>query len=608
MEIVNLAQVLIRRWWLLVALGVIGLIAGAVWHLASPKRYESVVTMQLNPAARSALLPYAAEGGSSSAVSSLAASYNEVLRSRSFGNLVVTQLNLPLPAEAIAGAVRGRLVPNTNIYRLTVSWNDPDYARQLAQAVAEIFIAENVQRQSGQPGAQARIVEMENAARGYQTRIDALRRQRDEIDQAVARGNLPRLSELESLDSRLANLELSYSNLLVEINRARGSMDTASILDRAGPASSVGPGPLSQALTFGGLGGLAAAVALSLFFNSLDDRLRTPEDLTAATDSALLAVVGRVDPRKWDSVFQRSGLTTLVDPDSAPSEAFRTLRTTLRLLATDTPFRTLAVTSASPQEGKTLVATNLAVSFALAGERVLLADADLRHPSVHRVFGVPIAPGLVDALAHDLRNGHGHVGAASAADGDSGENASRGASGLGGRTSSVGEGGAVESAAADGALAVEVQAAEVAPQPELPFGAVPCAVANLWILPSGTHLSDPSRLFHLRAFADMVRALAGQWDVVIFDTAPLGPIADTLPLAAQCDAIVAVARAGLTRRAALQPVLEGLRQVGRPLLGIILNDLRPQPLSRYGRSSYYSYGYGKYGRYGEDAARRDSSG
>jgi Mrp family chromosome partitioning ATPase len=349
--------------------------------------------------------------------------------------------------------------------------------------------------------------------------------------------------------------------------------------------------------------------------------LRTPEDLTAATDSALLAVVGRVDPRKWDSVFQRSGLTTLVDPDSAPSEAFRTLRTTLRLLATDTPFRTLAVTSASPQEGKTLVATNLAVSFALAGERVLLVDSDLRNPRVHRVFGVPIAPGLVDALAHDLRNGHGHVGAASAAggpDGDSGENASSGAGGLGGRTRPEGEGvavesaavesAAVESAAAGGALAVEVQAAEVAPEPELPFGAVPCAVANLWILPSGTHLSDPSRLFHLRAFADMVQALAGQWDVVIFDTAPLGPIADTLPIAAQCDAIVAVARAGLTRRAALQPALEGLRQVGRPLLGIVLNDLRPQPLSRYGRSSYYSYGYGKYGRYGEDAARRDSPG
>src|SRR5947209_7721921 len=98
MELIGFAQAAIRRWWLLVILGTAGMVVAFLVSVSGPQQYQSTVTLQLNPAARSSLLPY----GSADApydpnpVTMLAASYNEVLRSRAFGEVVVRELNLPV--------------------------------------------------------------------------------------------------------------------------------------------------------------------------------------------------------------------------------------------------------------------------------------------------------------------------------------------------------------------------------------------------------------------------------------------------------------------------------------------------------------------------------
>lgn len=175
MEALALAQVFVRRWRLLVLLSAIGVGIALTWSAATPRWYESVVTLQLNPAARSVLLPYSAGALARLAASydeamrrwslasglpvapqavaaaittrqmtSLAASYGEVLRSRSFGEVVVRELSLPVAPEAVAAAITTRLIPHTNILRLTVTWDRADGAQQLAQAIAEIFVTENL--------------------------------------------------------------------------------------------------------------------------------------------------------------------------------------------------------------------------------------------------------------------------------------------------------------------------------------------------------------------------------------------------------------------------------------------------------------------------------
>lgn len=559
MELITFFQVVVRRGWLLVLLGLTGLVVAAAVSLSLPRRYQSTVTLQLNPAGQSAFLPYTWE---SSPIATLAASYREVLRSRAFGELVVERLRLPVAPEAIGNAIKADLVPNTNILRLTVQWEHPQDAQQLAQSIAEIFITENLRRQQLQGGSQARLAEMEESARNFQTRIETLRRQRDRIDQGVSRGDLTRLSELNELESRLTALETSYADLLVEINRARGTLNTAAILDNATEPVPAGDLPLSRALVFGLLAGLAAGVALSYFLESVDDRVRAPEDVVGVDGRAPLGVLGHVlsGPPGREA---GSPLVVRDAPRTPVAETFRTLRTNLRFATLDHPARRLVVTSPDAREGKTLVASNLAIALAQAGHRVLLVDADLRHPSVHTLFGAPSTPGLVDAL---LENG----------------GADRGA-----------------------------QAAGETP------GVLPSGVDGLWLLPAGNPPPNPGEVLGSAATARLLERLSAAWDFVVLDTAPLGPVADTLPLAAHADGALLIARAGQTRRGALRRALEALQQTGRPVVGVALNDFRPGPLSRYGpygyyhsyyyASSYYASANGREATEAEGAARGDHS-
>src|SRR5215468_1564239 len=145
MDPISFAQLLLRRWWLLVLCAFAGL--GLSYYVATsrPPAYVSTVSLQLNPSGKTPFLPYSSEGISrdTSPVLAVAASYNEVLRSRAFGEVVVQQLKLPISPDSIGGSVSTVLVPNTNILKLNVIWDNPSDAQQLAQNIAQIFIVEN---------------------------------------------------------------------------------------------------------------------------------------------------------------------------------------------------------------------------------------------------------------------------------------------------------------------------------------------------------------------------------------------------------------------------------------------------------------------------------
>ncbi|MBI4492337.1 MAG: hypothetical protein HY690_06045, partial [Chloroflexi bacterium] len=399
MDIITLVQVVLRRWWLLVLLGLVGLVSAYVVSTSLPKHYQSTVTLQLNASAKSAFLPYTSE---TSPLVALAASYSEVLRSRAFGEVVVQRLQLPVSPDAVAGAIKAQQIPNTNILRITVQWDHPQDARQLAQSVAEIFISENLRRQQAQPGAQSRLAEMEESVRTLQTRIDVLAQQRNRLDQAVARGDLSRLAELKDIETRLSGFEASYANLLVEINRIRGGLDTAAILDNATPGAPAGDLPLQMALLLGLFGGLGVAVGVAFGLEYLGDALQGPEEVVAVCGSAPFAAVSHIGSRSrkgGEAQATTSPLVLLDDPRSPPAEAIRALRTNLRFATLDRPLGTLVVTSPGPNEGKTLIASNLAIAWAKEGKRVLLVDADLRRPSIHTLFGIENTCGFTEAIA-----------------------------------------------------------------------------------------------------------------------------------------------------------------------------------------------------------------
>jgi non-specific protein-tyrosine kinase len=538
MDPITFAQVLLRRWWLLVILGAAGV--GLAYYVATsaPPRYVSTVSLQLNPAGRSPFLPYASSDSTNtgtSPVTGLAASYREVLRSRAFGELVVQQLQLSIASEWIGSAVTTQLIPNTNILRLIVVWDNPTDAQHLAQRMAEIFIVENQRRQQSQPVNQAQLADMEQSASDIRGRIGPLQQQRERLGQAVSRGDMSRLTELSGLEDRLGVLQSSHANLLVEISRIRGSFDTAVILDPATAGSPVDTTPLLQAVVFGLLGGLGVALGAVLLLEYLADAVRTRRDVVAVAGVPPLARVRHATTRRWRP-SRRSGALVMLDmsPSSA-AEAFRSLRASLRLATPPHPLSTLVITSAGASEGKTFVASNLAIAEAQAGKRVLLVDADLRRPMVHTWFGVPGERGFTDAL-------------------------------------------------------VQVGRADPGESIEIP-GVIASGLDNLWLLPAGHVPPNPGELLGSDALARVMDRLGHQWDMVVLDSAPVGPAADTLLLAHHASASVVVARCGRTRRTTLHGALAALFGTGRPVLGVVLNDERPSPLARFSRYDYYHHGY-----------------
>lgn len=207
-------------------------------------------------------------------------------------------------------------------------------------------------------------------------------------------------------------------------------------------------------------------------------------------------------------------MSLFAKPTSPASEAFRTLRTSLRYSADQNNTKSLLITSVNPGDGKTLVATNLAASMAHAAERVLLIDADVRKPRCHRHFLLDNRVGLTNVL--------------------------------------------VESLDVDKAI-------QSTP------------VKGLSVLTSGPIPPNPSELLGSDAMTSLLGTVRDLYDHVIVDSSPAGALADAAILASRVDAILMVLNAGETRIDQAQEVKELLQQAKGKILGAVLNKVRFSP-------------------------------
>ncbi|HEY7249156.1 MAG TPA: CpsD/CapB family tyrosine-protein kinase [Methylomirabilota bacterium] len=217
---------------------------------------------------------------------------------------------------------------------------------------------------------------------------------------------------------------------------------------------------------------------------------------------------GRSHPPHPDPV-----LITLTEPKSAASEAFRTLRTNIQFAGLDQPCRTIVVTSAGPEEGKTTSVANFGIVNAQAGSRVCVVDSDLRRPTLHRLFKLNNARGLTTALVEGL------------------------------------------------------SFAEVAQETAIP---------NLSVLPSGPLPPNPAELVGSHRMRECLHAAKDSFDLVLCDSPPLMAVGDASALAAQCDGVIFVIRVGRTAHDILRRVVDQIETVKGRILGVVLNRADPR--------------------------------
>ena len=173
--------------------------------------------------------------------------------------------------------------------------------------------------------------------------------------------------------------------------RAGARMRTARALERASVPGSPLPSSKTKNMVMAALLALLLATSTVFLQEFLDDRVNAPEELERVTPLRTLARVPLMPP-------DQPRLMAALPTNSVTAESYRVLRASVGFAALDAPIRRLQITSASPGEGKSTTAVNLATALARDGKRVILLDADLRSPSLHRMLPVERSPGLAEVL------------------------------------------------------------------------------------------------------------------------------------------------------------------------------------------------------------------
>jgi len=482
----------------------------------------------------------------------VAKTYADLIKTRPVLEQVGRTLGINASYESLARRVDVKLVRDTQLMQIFVEDTDPALARDLANAIADVFIQQNEAAQQGRFQASR-----ENLAREVDRLAHEIEQRTEALDALKARGSATSAPsdsgdvETNLLRRELSELQQTHANLLrsfeeVRLAEAKG-LNTLNVVEPAVlPVVPVRPNVLLNTALAAAVG-LALALGVVLLREHLNDTVSSPERLTALGLSPL-AVVGEFPKDAKSRLVARPKEESEDGQTQAGygygygcgygyggygyasnAEAYRVLRTNLQFTGLDKPLRTVLITSAGPAEGKTITAANLALTLAQAGFGTLLVDADLRRPSVHNLFEISNQEGLTSLLLQD-------------------------------------------NPAADYAQATNVP--------------------NLWVLPSGPLPPNPSELLGSNRMAARVKELSQLADYVIFDSPPSLVVSDCLALAPQVDGVVLVVNARKTRVGAVRHARESLEKVGGRVEGAVLNRYHQKTGSYYYYSSDYGYGYG----------------
>ncbi len=428
--------------------------------------------------------------------------YGKMLVARPVLDAAITKLGLDMDAGLLSRRIRVTSVPGTQLIQLDVVDSDLSRGILLADAIAEAFIEqmhslEETPYTDRMESLQAQMDELELRIGGAQVDISTLTADHLKLEAEIASLE----SQLIGYRSDYRTLEQDYSEMQLTVANAA---DAVVIAEPATvPEKSAQHRGLYIALA--ALVSAMLALGVAILMEYLNDVVRTPEDVSQA---ASLSTIGSISLMK----DPENGLVTVTQSRSPVAEAFRVLATNLRITCMDLPMRTILVTSAHAQEGKSLVVANLAAALAQREQRVVVIDADLRMPRLHCLFGLDQGKGLTGSLL----DGH-----------------------------------------AEGQLRES-------------------GVEGLRVLTSGDLPPNPAEVVSSVRMRKLLDELSRDADLVLIDCPPVLPVADATILASMVDGVVLVVRTDRTSRKEMRDAVETLRKVGSRLLGVVLNVVPSQ--------------------------------
>jgi polysaccharide biosynthesis transport protein len=556
---------LLLQWsWLLILLAILA--GGTAYYISNQgtRIYQTTTLVMLNGAPGYQSDPYSA----SIVGQQLATTYAKVMVTRPVLDSVAKRMGLTdFPGAA---SVSVSPVTDTQLMTIVVQDTDPDRAALIANTLVSVF-AEQIQTDQTSRYADSKksledqmatlnqhildsnaaitetnqnILDTNNALTEIINQIvndtkalastdvlDADKAKRDQLESSLVQYQ----SQLTQLQTTQSQYQYTYNNLFQSYQSILlAQAQTTSSFIQKSPAipnrNPIAPQPVRSAL-LAAVVGLMIAAGIVILVEFLDDTIRDPQAITRKWGVPILGMIVSYKSTKGEQ------LITVRHPRSPVSEAFRSLRTNLQFASVDTPIRTLLVTSPSPSDGKTTVVSNLASVIAQGGRNVVIVDADLRRPRIHKMFQLSNRVGLSDQFIQT----QDHF---------------------------------------DGSL----KSTEI---------------TNLHALTSGNLPPNPSELLSSARMVEILRQLSNKFSTVIVDSPPVLLVTDALVLAPRVDGVILVIKPSVTKWSSLRQALDQLQHIKANLLGVVVNDVNLSRSRYYYYRGYYSQKYGKGYHYAE---------
>ena len=305
------------------------------------------------------------------------------------------------------------------------------------------------------------------------------------------------------LAAKIAN---ETANIFTKEVHAKFGLNNATVLDEAAPSNSPSNNTRLRDCAIALLLSIFGVVAVAFVIYYFDDSVKYSEELE---QQVKMPIAGKVIKSEIKQKPGQSEVLVDVFPKAAVSESIKSLRTNLQFASVDKGFQTILITSSTPGEGKSFVASNLAASFAQTGKKVLLVDCDLRKGRTHKIFSVPNTLGLSLLLTEATDRYKKYVQKTN--------------------------------------------------------------IENLSVITRGAFPPNPSELLASKKNQDLIEELKKHFDIIIFDGAPCNSVTDSVVMATLVDEVLVVARDGRTPRSALESTKEALTKINAPVAGLVLN-------------------------------------